>query len=123
MIGCNYVSVSWIVVALMSAAFFGKGFGSLGWTVVADIAPKEIIGITGGVFNAIGNAGGIVTPVVIGYILAETGSFNGALLFVGAHGIVAVLSYWFIVGRIERIDLSRLDPKFSAAASAQATAN
>jgi ACS family glucarate transporter-like MFS transporter len=108
MIGCNYVESSTMVVALMSAAFFGKGFGSLGWTVVADTAPKEIIGVTGGVFNAIGNTAGIVTPIVIGYILAGTGSFNGALVFVGAHGLVAVLSYWLIVGRIERIDLAKL---------------
>jgi ACS family glucarate transporter-like MFS transporter len=108
MIGCNYVESSTMVVALMSAAFFGKGFGSLGWTVVADTAPKEIIGVTGGVFNAIGNTAGIITPIVIGYILAGTGSFNGALVFVGAHGLVAVLSYWLIVGRIERIDLAKL---------------
>jgi ACS family glucarate transporter-like MFS transporter len=108
MIGCNYVESSTMVVALMSAAFFGKGFGSLGWTVVADTAPKEIIGVTGGVFNAIGNTAGIVTPIVIGYILAGTGSFNGALVFVGAHGLVAVLSYWLIVERIERIDLAKL---------------
>jgi ACS family glucarate transporter-like MFS transporter len=108
MIGCNYVESSTMVVALMSAAFFRKGFGSLGWTVVADMAPKEIIGVTGGVFNAIGNTAGIVTPIVIGYILAGTGSFNGALVFVGVHGIVAVLSYWLIVGRIERMDLTKL---------------
>lgn len=108
MILCNYVDASWMVVALMSAAFFGKGFGSLGWTVVADTAPKEVVGITGGLFGMVGNLGGIVTPVVIGYILAGTGSFNGALVFVGAHGVVAVLSYWLIVGRIERIDLAKL---------------
>lgn len=103
---CNYASASWVVVALMSAAFFGKGFGSLGWTVVADTAPKEMIGMTGGVFNALGNSAGIVTPVVIGYLLQATGSFDIALIYVGAHGIVAVLCYWFIVGRIERLQLA-----------------
>ena len=36
-----------LVIFLMSAAFFGKGFGSLGWAVVADTAPKQIIGTTG----------------------------------------------------------------------------
>lgn len=104
MIGCNYVDTDWIVVALMSLAFFGKGFGSLGWTVVADTAPKSMIGLTGGVFNAIGNTAGITTPVVIGYILAATGSFHGALVFVGLHGVVAVASYWLVVGKIERFE-------------------
>ncbi|MFJ3463476.1 MFS transporter [Achromobacter spanius] len=110
MIGCNYVDTDWIVVALMSLAFFGKGFGSLGWTVVADTAPKSMIGLTGGVFNAIGNTAGITTPVVIGYILATTGSFHQALVFVGLHGVVAVASYWLLVGRIERFDPRRVSP-------------
>lgn len=104
---CNYVSSPWLVVALMSTAFFGKGFGSLGWTVVADTAPKEMVGLTGGVFNALGNCAGIVTPVVIGYLLESTGSFNAALVFVGAHGIVAVLSYWLVVGKIQRLKFSQ----------------
>lgn len=105
---CNYASSATMVVALMSLAFFGKGFGSLGWTIVADTAPKELIGTTGGVFNAFGNTAGIVTPVVIGYILQTTGSFDGALLYVGAHGLVAVASYWLIVGKIQRF---KLQPK------------
>lgn len=115
MIGCNYVDTDWIVVALMSLAFFGKGFGSLGWTVVADTAPKSMIGLTGGVFNAIGNTAGITTPVVIGYILGATGSFHEALVFVGLHGVVAVAAYWLVVGKIERFE-----PRHGAARMAAA---
>ncbi|EMM5418217.1 MFS transporter [Citrobacter amalonaticus] len=106
MILCNYVGSEALVMFLMSAAFFGKGFGSLGWAVVADTAPKEIIGTTGGLFNSLGNIAGIVTPVVIGYILQETNSFANALIFVGTHGIIAVCSYWFIVGKIERLKIA-----------------
>ncbi len=110
MIGCNYVSADWMVIGLMSLAFFGKGFGSLGWTVVADTAPRQMVGLTGGVFNAIGNMAGITTPVVIGYILGATGSFHYALVFVGAHGLAAVLSYWCIVGPIERFTPTKRKP-------------
>ncbi len=106
MILCNYVSSEAMVMFLMSAAFFGKGFGSLGWAVVADTAPKEIVGTTGGLFNSLGNVAGIITPVVIGYILQETNSFANALIFVGAHGIIAVASYWIIVGKIERLKIT-----------------
>ncbi|TDV72565.1 MFS transporter [Pseudomonas sp. LP_7_YM] len=105
---CNVVSNETLVIALMSLAFFGKGFGSLGWTVVADTAPKELIGTTGGVFNAIGNMSGIVTPVVIGYLLQSSGSFASALIYVGAHGLIAVFSYWIIVGRIQRMELTKV---------------
>ena len=40
-----------------------------------------------------GNISGIVTPIAIGYIVGTTGSFNGALIYVGVHALVAVLSY------------------------------
>src|ERR1700759_5513789 len=55
-IGCNYVSTDWIVVALMSLAFFGKGIGALGWAVVADTSPKQALGLSGAIFNMFGNA-------------------------------------------------------------------
>lgn len=105
---CNYVDSQVLVIAVMSLAFFGKGFGNLGFSVVADTAPREMVGMTGGVFNAMGNIAGIVTPVVIGYLLHSSGSFNSALLYVGAHGLLAAFSYLFIVGRIQRLQLSDL---------------
>lgn len=108
MILCNYVDSQVLVIAVMSLAFFGKGFGNLGFSVVADTAPREMVGMPGGVFNAMGNVSGIVTPVVIGYLLHSSGSFNSALLYVGAHGLLAAFSYLFIVGRIRRLQLSDL---------------
>ncbi len=46
---------------------------------MADTAPKEISGLSGGLFNMFGNFSGIVTPIAIGYIIATSGSFEGAL--------------------------------------------
>ncbi|SAK49148.1 d-galactonate transporter [Caballeronia temeraria] len=104
-IGCNYVDTDWIVVALMSLAFFGKGIGALGWAVVADTSPKEAIGLSGSIFNMFGNIAGIVTPIVIGYLVAQSGSFNGALAFVGINALITVFSYLVIVKDIKRVDL------------------
>ena len=109
MIGCNYVESEWLVVGLMSFSFFGKGLGALGWAVLADTAPKEISGIAGGLFNMFGNLSGIVTPIAIGYIIKSTGSFNGALVFVGAHALLAVVSFLFIVQDIKRVQLVRTE--------------
>jgi ACS family glucarate transporter-like MFS transporter len=47
----------------------------------------------------------ISTPIVIGYIIAATGSFKMALVFVGANALLAAISYLFIVGEIKRIEL------------------
>jgi ACS family glucarate transporter-like MFS transporter len=107
MIGCNYTDIQWIVVALMALAFFGKGVGALGWAVMSDAAPKEITGLAGGVFNMCGNLSSITTPIVIGYIVQGTGSFNGGLVFIGANALVAAVSYLVIVGEIKRMTLKQ----------------
>jgi ACS family glucarate transporter-like MFS transporter len=104
-IGCNYVDSQALVVGLMALAFFGKGIGALGWAVVSDTSPKEAGGVSGGLFNTFGNLSSITTPIVIGYILAATGSFNGALVFVGINALLAAAAYLVIVGRIERVRL------------------
>ena len=93
------------VVVLVSLAFFGKGLGAIGWAVLADVAPREMTGLSGGVFNGIGNVAGIVTPMVIGFVVATTGSFDRALWFVGAHGIVAMLAYGLLAGTFRRVEL------------------
>ncbi|MCP3418697.1 MFS transporter [Bradyrhizobium brasilense] len=104
-IACNYVDGQALVVGFMALAFFGKGIGALGWAVVSDTSPKEAGGVSGGLFNTFGNLSSITTPIVIGYILAATGSFNGALVFVGANALVAAIAYLFIVGEIKRVQL------------------
>ncbi|KAF1046475.1 MAG: putative glucarate transporter [Herbaspirillum frisingense] len=105
MILCNYVDAQWMVVGIMALAFFGKGVGALGWAVVADTAPKQIVGLSGGLFNMFGNVAGITTPIVIGYIVKETGSFAGALVFVGINALITVISYLVIVKEIKRVEL------------------
>lgn len=107
MVACNYVETDMLVVAIMSLAYFGKGVGALGWAVVADTSPKEAGGLSGGLFNTFGNTAGIVTPIVIGYIVQSTGSFSGALAYVGAHAAVAIISYLCVVGEIKRITLTK----------------
>lgn len=110
MIGCNYTNAQWIVMVLMSLAFFGKGFGALGWTVIADTSPKSLIGINGGLFNLIGNLAGISTPIIIGYMVKRTGSFDDALIFVVATALMAIVAYLPIVGEIKRVDLRLPQP-------------
>ena len=110
MIACNYVDTPWLVVALMALSFFGKGVGALGWAVVSDTVPKQIAGLSGALFNTFGNLSSITTPIVIGYIVHTTGSFEGALVFVAANAVVATLSYLVITGEIKRLQLAPPQP-------------
>jgi ACS family glucarate transporter-like MFS transporter len=110
-IACAYIDNSALIVVVMAVAFFGKGIASLGWAVVSDTSPREFVGVTGGIFNTFGNSAGIVTPIVIGYIVAATGSFDGALWFVGVHCLLVIAAYFLITGKIERLTLNSTEAK------------
>ncbi len=102
-LGCNYSSSQQMVILFMSLAFFGKGFGALGWAVMSDIAPREAAGLSGGIFNAFGNLSSIITPIAIGFILQQTGSFELVLVFLAGCGFVAAFSLLFLFGKVRRI--------------------
>jgi ACS family D-galactonate transporter-like MFS transporter len=95
-----------LVMLIMSIAFFGQGMTNLGWTVVSDIAPKKLIGLTSGIFNFSANLAGIVTPLVIGITFDMTGSFVGPLVYIGVVALVGAFSYSVILGDIHRLDVA-----------------
>jgi MFS transporter, ACS family, D-galactonate transporter len=105
MIGANYANSNTLVIAIMSIAFFGQGMVNLGWTLITDVAPKQMIGLTGGVFNFCANLAGIVTPVVVGYAIKEFGSFYWALAYIGTLGLIGAAAYIFIVGPVRRVEI------------------
>jgi ACS family D-galactonate transporter-like MFS transporter len=104
-IAANFVESNGAVIAILSLAFFAQGMAALGWTLVSDIAPKGMLGLTGGVFNLAANLAGIVTPLVIGAIVSATGSFFYALAYVGALALMGALAYIFVLGDVKRIEL------------------
>jgi ACS family D-galactonate transporter-like MFS transporter len=104
-IAANYVDSDQLVILIMSIAFFGQGMVNLGWTLLTDVAPKRLIGLSGGIFNLVANLAGIVTPIVIGIIVGRTGSFVGALAYVGTVAAIGALSYIFVVGEVRRVEI------------------
>ena len=102
----NYVGSDAAVIVILSVAFFAQGMTGLGWTLISDIAPKNLMGLTGGVFNFAANLAGIATPLVIGFIVAATGSFFYALAYVGTVAMIGALSYIFILGDVKRMEVA-----------------
>lgn len=103
----NWVPVSnnTLVIAVMSIAFFGQGMTNLGWTVVSDIAPKKLIGLTGGLFNFTTNLAGIITPIVVGAMYQRTGSFVVPLAYVAVVAVIGALAYSVVIGDIHRLEI------------------
>jgi ACS family D-galactonate transporter-like MFS transporter len=106
-VAANYVPAgnNAAVILIMSIAFFGQGMTNLGWTVISDVAPKKLIGLTSGIFNFSANLAGIVTPVVIGIAFQMSGSFVGPLLYIGIVALIGAFSYSVVVGDIHRLEV------------------
>jgi MFS transporter, ACS family, D-galactonate transporter len=103
----NYVPAGddTLVIIIMSIAFFGQGMTNLGWTVVSDIAPKKLIGLTGGIFNFSANLAGIITPLVIGIAFEMTGTFVGPLIYIAVVALIGAFAYSVILGDIHRLEV------------------
>jgi MFS transporter, ACS family, glucarate transporter len=77
--------------------------GTLGWAMVADLAPRNQMEFTGSLVNAVGNASGIVTPVLIGTLVARTGHFDAALVAAALHGVAALVIHAWVIGPLARM--------------------
>jgi MFS transporter, ACS family, D-galactonate transporter len=98
----NYVNDPLAISACLTLAFFGCGFGSITWSLVSAMAPVRLIGLTGGVFNFIGNLAAIVVPLTIGFLIRGN-DFTRPLIAVSAMALLGAGSYIFLVGTIERV--------------------
>jgi ACS family D-galactonate transporter-like MFS transporter len=101
-IGANYVSEPSLIVGCLALAFFGNGLASITWSLVSAIAPERLLGLTGGVFNFVGNLSGITVPIVIGYLARDYG-FSAGLAYIALLALLGAMSYVFVVGRVERL--------------------
>lgn len=100
--GANFVDAPELVIAFMALAFFGNGMASIGWSLISSVAPRGLIGLTGGTFNFISNLSGITTPLVIGY-LAKGGNFAPGLTYIAVVAMLGALAYIFVIGKVERV--------------------
>jgi ACS family D-galactonate transporter-like MFS transporter len=101
-IGANYVERPLYLNFFFTCAYFGSAFASITWSLVSTIAPERLIGLTGGVFNFVGNLAAIVVPLVVGWLIRGT-DFTRPLIFVACTALLGALCYIGPVGKIERI--------------------
>ncbi len=90
-------AIAWISLALSGLA----AAAPVGWSLPSLIAPKGGTGTIGGIMNFANNAMAIVAPIATGAIVTATGSFEGAFLVAGLVLLVGILSYVFVLGRLE----------------------
>ena len=101
-VGANYVDNQELIIGILTFAFFCNGLASIHWSLVSAIAPERLIGLTSSVFNCLGGVAGILSPITIGFLL-RAGDFRLPLIFIAVVEVLGVLSYIFVVGKLERV--------------------
>jgi sugar phosphate permease len=92
-------AITWISVALGGLA----AAAPVGWSLPSLIAPRGGVGTVGGIMNFANNLMGAAAPIVTGVIVGQTNSFANAFLVAGVILVVGILSFMFLLGRIEPV--------------------
>ncbi|MGH8219172.1 MAG: hypothetical protein ACREUT_11515 [Steroidobacteraceae bacterium] len=109
-VAANWVQSNDLIVLILATALIAQAMSGSSWAVIPEIAPPGQLGLIGGIFNTSGNLAGIVTPLVIGGILQISGSFVGALYFVGLVALAGAAAWVFVVGPIRPLEQAHRGP-------------
>lgn len=92
-------AIFWISIALGGLA----SAAPVGWSLPSLIAPKGGVGTVGGIMNFVNNLMGAAAPIVTGFIVGATNSFANAFLVAGIILLIGIVSFVFVMGKIETI--------------------
>ena len=85
------------VALIAGASLVGLATGNL-LVILQCCAPPEDVGLWTGFENFFGNVGGILAPLVTGFLISRTGSYAPGFALAAITLLTGLLSYWFIVG-------------------------
>ena len=80
-----------------SAIFFIYFAGNAGWGLAQAMAPTHMLGSVGAIQNCGSFVCASLAPLITGWLLDHTHSFNIALVICALAATLGALSYWFIV--------------------------
>ena len=103
-----FTEQTWLAVALLTLCMgcMRLTTGSANSAPI-DLAPPGAVGALTCIQNFAGNVGGLLAPIVTGYIVQTTGSFVYALVAAGAMVMFGGFSYVVITGRFEPLEIAR----------------
>jgi len=87
-------------VFICGASLVGFATGNL-TAILQACAPADEVGRWTGVENLAGNVGGIVAPVVMGFLILWTGSFVPGFVVAALLIVIGAASYGWVVGKLE----------------------
>ena len=91
------------VALIVGGCLVGLACGNL-LVILQSCAPRTEVGLWTGVYNFVGNVAGIVSPLITGFLIAQTGSYTPPFVLAAALISVGPLAFWFIVGDLKADD-------------------
>ncbi|MDO4259479.1 MAG: MFS transporter [Actinomycetaceae bacterium] len=106
--GAAFVESAEVAVALLSISYFASAFTIVTiWCLPGDFVPTSTVGILGGTQNFFSNIGSALSPIVVGYLLAATGTFQMPLIVAGAVCVLGALVFGILLPEVKQIDFSK----------------
>ena len=99
--GCALGSSS-VVTASLFLCGATLGMNST-WPIAQTLAGPRAAAKWVGVQNAIANTAGIVVPIVTGFIVDRTGSFDAAFILAAAVSLIGAAGWWIVLPRVEPV--------------------
>ena len=93
-------STAWSIGLLLAASLAGIGCGNL-ISFPKICAREEEVALWTGIMNTAGNIGGVLAPLVTGFLIARTGSYVPAFLTVSGVLVVGILAYTLMVPSLD----------------------
>lgn len=105
-VSAAFTERTWLAVTflILCVGFLRTAGASLN-SLPLDLAPPSLVGSLSGIQNFFGNVGGLLAPIVTGYIVSATGSFLGALVVAGGMALFGAFSYVFVMGNVETLQI------------------
>ena len=88
------------VALIVGGCLVGLACGNL-LVILQSCSPETEVGLWTGVYNFVGNVAGIVSPLITGFLIAQTGSYTPPFVLAAVLIAVGPLAFWFIVGELK----------------------
>jgi ACS family D-galactonate transporter-like MFS transporter len=97
----------WQAIALLALCNGAICFAAASiWSLPADVAPtRGHVASIGGIQNFASNLAGVLTTLVVGKLVAKTGSFVAPLLVAGGFALLGAFAYLFILPEIKPLEV------------------
>jgi MFS transporter, ACS family, glucarate transporter len=96
LVAATFLHAPLLAVTAIALASLGNDFTLPGsWTTCMDIG-GPCVGTLSGMMNMVGNVGGFLSPIVLGYIVGRTGDWNLTFEVTAGIYVLGAVCWWFI---------------------------